>query len=394
MQALEPKRINLVSTNIAGPLEDLYDPEHTYSAGELAVVAFEEDGDTPRTPHVEYRSLRANNTGRYPPEHLTPVPETTTSSTSVAVENGSKTFTVDTGKTFVPGMALDIKKTTTPRAVNMRGDVTAYNADTGQLTVQIFQATGEGTHGGWTIELADEIGFWQRVGATNQWAMFDEYVETQTESAPGEPIDVVIDASRCDTMALFGLSGERLEAELADQNTGETVETWDVSLRLDSVTSIWEYFFLPYEWRNDLMLTFPVYYNATLRLTIYPAEGGTAKCGHCIPGMSRHIGMTQFGASVGIQDYSRKETDEDGRTELIPGAWAKRMSIDVEVENANVDKLQRIFASLRGRPTVWQGNNRDEGFESLLVFGFYHDFEVVVPGPVLSRCALEIHGLI
>jgi hypothetical protein len=392
MQVYERRPISLLSTNLPGPEEDGYAPDHMYEAGALVVVKYEADGSTPRTPHAVYRSLRGNNIGRYPPDHVQPVPETATSSTSVTVENGSKTFTVEPGKAFVPGMAVDIKKTVTPRAVHMSGDVTAYNAGTGQLVVLVFRATGEGSHSGWTVELADEIGFWEYVGATNQWAMFDGSVGRKTYGLPGEPIEVEIDASRCDGVSLFGLEGERIEAELTDLNTGEVVESWDLSLRLDGVTSIWEYFFTPYEWRHDLVLNFPLYFSSKLRLRIIPAPGGVAECGNVLPGMSWYIGMTKYGASIGNQVFSRSVV-QDGETHRVPDGWAKRMSLDIEVENADIDKLQRLFAKLQGEVCVWQGNNRDVMFESLLVLGFYGDFEVVIPGKRYSKCSLDILGV-
>jgi hypothetical protein len=73
-----------------------------------------------------------------------------TSSTSVLIGTGSKTFTADTGKSWQLGMTLRIASTASP-ANNMTGDVTAYNSGTGSLTVNVTSTAGSGTLASWTI---------------------------------------------------------------------------------------------------------------------------------------------------------------------------------------------------------------------------------------------------
>jgi hypothetical protein len=34
-----------------------------------------------------------------------------------------------------------------------------------------------------------------------------------------------------------------------------------------------------------------------------------------------------------------------------------------------------------------------EDFSSLIVYGFYKSFDIVIPGPTVSNCSLEIEGL-
>ncbi len=75
---------------------------------------------------------------------------TSTSTTSVAIGTGSKTFSVEPGKSYVLGMSLKIANTVTNYMV---GDVISYNLSTGALVVNVVATSGTGTYASWTISL-------------------------------------------------------------------------------------------------------------------------------------------------------------------------------------------------------------------------------------------------
>lgn len=75
---------------------------------------------------------------------------TGTSSTSVAIATGSKSFTASSGKNWYIGQAVRVSNTATPTNF-MDGQVTAYNSGTGALTVSVSAVGGTGTFAAWTI---------------------------------------------------------------------------------------------------------------------------------------------------------------------------------------------------------------------------------------------------
>ncbi len=78
---------------------------------------------------------------------------TDTSSSSVAIGTGSKTFTVTAGKSFITGMSLKIAY----NSLNwMLGEVTSYSGTT--LVMNITAIAGSGTKTSWTISLSGPIG--------------------------------------------------------------------------------------------------------------------------------------------------------------------------------------------------------------------------------------------
>ena len=76
-----------------------------------------------------------------------------TSSSSVTIGTGSKSFTASTGSLLQVGQYVIVSSTASP-ANYMIGQVTAYNAGTGALTVNVIATGGSGTIASWTISLA------------------------------------------------------------------------------------------------------------------------------------------------------------------------------------------------------------------------------------------------
>lgn len=76
---------------------------------------------------------------------------TSTSTTSVAIAVGSKTFTVAINKGFVMGQMVMVAHDTTNW---MHGNVTSYTAATGELIVNVTTIGGSGTEATWTVSLS------------------------------------------------------------------------------------------------------------------------------------------------------------------------------------------------------------------------------------------------
>lgn len=73
-----------------------------------------------------------------------------TSTTSLAIGLGSKSLTVQTGKSYVVGMTVKIASTAVG-STWMLGDITSYTTGTGALVVTVTSISGSGTLAAWTI---------------------------------------------------------------------------------------------------------------------------------------------------------------------------------------------------------------------------------------------------
>ncbi len=77
---------------------------------------------------------------------------TAASTTSITIAAGSKLLTLtQTGKGFTVGQTVVVTSTASPTMNWMIGSITAFNASTGVITVNVTQTLGSGTFASWTL---------------------------------------------------------------------------------------------------------------------------------------------------------------------------------------------------------------------------------------------------
>lgn len=232
--------------------------------------------------------------------------------------------------------------------------------------------------------------YWIEVSATNRWKMFDTSNSTQTTNAntivvnltPGKVINAV---------ALLNIVGTSIRVKVTDPLEGVVYDN-TVSLNNNGNINNWyNYFFDPIKRKKNVILTdVPSYGTASFEITI-TNTGSDAKCGVCVLGAVNYIGEgIELGASVGIQDYSRKEKNDFGDYVLVQRSYSKRARFSMAVLNDQIDALQELLVDLRTTPCVWIGDDR---YESTMIYGFYKDFDIVIAYHLVSDCNLEIEGL-
>lgn len=234
--------------------------------------------------------------------------------------------------------------------------------------------------------------WWIRKSANNIYAMFDEYVNTQTTSA--SPLVVVLKPlQRINSIALINLTlVTSVRVKMQDGTGGPTV--YDKTFNLDGtvITDWYQYFFQPYNLNSQLILTdLPPYSDPVITITV--SSGGAVSVGNYVLGTSYNLGLTQYGANSGIRDYSTKEANSFGITTLVQRAYSKRMDSNMFVPKENTRTVQRVLEELRAVPAVWIGSD-DVDYEMLTVYGYYKDFNIEINYPSYSLCRLEIEGLI
>ena len=137
------------------------------------------------------------------------------------------------------------------------------------------------------------------------------------------------------------------------------------------------------------VLDMPSYTNARLIVTL-TATGKTVLCGELVYGSQLDLGDTQYGARLGIKDYSVKDRDDYGNLRVIERAYSKRATFLVMMDNNFIDYFLSLLASYRATPTVWIGS---ETYASTHLLGFYIDFSIEIAYPTVSLCSIEIESL-
>lgn len=230
---------------------------------------------------------------------------------------------------------------------------------------------------------------WLDLGATNRWAMFDTVNGTRTTAA--SPINVTVAVTgRADGIALLGLVGESVQIIVRDSG-GATIYDETRSLISDSGISSWyDYFTEEIDYLTDIVLTdLPVISGVTVQVIITSGSGNVG-IGTMVLGQVRDIGGTVYGARAGIQDYSRKETDDFGNYTLVERSYAKRSSSKVVCDNAQVDSIFALLAEYRATPVVWIGA---DDYAHTWLFGWVRDWAIEIVIADQSYLTIEIEGL-
>ncbi len=230
---------------------------------------------------------------------------------------------------------------------------------------------------------------WLDLGAANRWKMFDDRVESQTAAA-GSISVVVAPGQVVDAVTLLNVAGAVARVTVTDPIEGLVYER-EESLIEAGADDWYEWFFAPVERVTDLTLLDLPAYGAGEVSVVIDNFSDLAAVGHVVLGMTAEVGVAQYGSSVGITDFSRKERDSFGNAVVVPRSFSKRAEFDVWLETRLVGVVQRLLASLRARPVVWIG---ESSMEATILFGFYRDFDITISGPEISDAVITIEGLV
>lgn len=251
------------------------------------------------------------------------------------------------------------------------------------VTHEVYKSLIEANKG----KLLTDEASWNSRGKTNRWAMFDDYNNTQTIS-PEEIVVVLSPQSICEGIYLGNVDADEIELVVVDQSEG-TVFSEVISLVTASgSSSYYDWCFRPAD-RADYYFTvaMPPYASALVTVVLRK-PGGVAKCGMAAIGLVDDFGPSLYGLSASGKDFSSTTFNFDGTSKTQYRDYAKKMDVDVQVNNGEIDYIQRKLFQLRQRPIVWIGGP----YGATAVFGRYVSFDIVIPGLVKSDMSLQIEG--
>lgn len=233
---------------------------------------------------------------------------------------------------------------------------------------------------------------WLELGATNRWKAFDQKISDQVSNLNTIEYQLNSATTNVTAVSLFGLDGISVNVTVTDATDGE-VYNEDFSLLDNAEIVDWfTYFFAEQGTKTEALFTgIPPYLNSDVDITVTAETGTNAKVGQIVLGFLSNFGLTTYGTSVGIEDYSRKETDAFGNFIITERAFAKLVDYDVRLETGKARTVQNTLADFRATPIVYIGSE-DEAFATI-VYGFYRRFDITLEGPAYSFAAIEVEGL-
>jgi hypothetical protein len=228
---------------------------------------------------------------------------------------------------------------------------------------------------------------WTKGVPTNRWKMFDELNNTQTEN-PEEILVVLSPEMIGEGLYLGNVQAD--EVRLSQTDSVEGVVYREISSLVSSSggSSYYDWCFRPAYYKDYFITQSMLPYASALVTISIRRPGGLAKCGMCQIGPIDEFGPSLYGLSAEGKDYSSTLFEMDGTSETIFRPYAKRMSVDVRVENDQIDYIQQRLFQLRQRLIVWIGGP----YGATAVCGRYESFKIVIPGLLKSDMSLQIGG--
>ncbi|MGV7210505.1 hypothetical protein ACLB1G_21940 [Oxalobacteraceae bacterium A2-2] len=229
--------------------------------------------------------------------------------------------------------------------------------------------------------------YWGKVSARNAWKMFDEFNNTATENP--ESITVVLAPGAICRGALLVVEGSSLEVSMTDPVDGLVHSQTQSLLVSNSGSSYYNWMFNRIVRRKvAIALGLPPYARGQITITIRN-PGGIAKCSMCRIGPVLDVGLSQYGISRGIKDYSAVTIAPTGEDATVVRGFARTMSLDILVPNGEVDTVIEMLEQYRQRSVVWVGSSR---FKHTAVVGVFESFQNVIQDNVFSKCSVSIRG--
>ncbi|MDD4390198.1 MAG: hypothetical protein PHW03_05280 [Eubacteriales bacterium] len=234
--------------------------------------------------------------------------------------------------------------------------------------------------------------WWKEVSATNRWKPFDAKVGSQVSQATSLTYKIT-PGELFDSIAFINVDAVTIQVTSTDPVAGvvydEILDLLNaIADELSGVYDWYSYFFADYFRIADIaVFNIPPYLNTVLDITI-TYTGGTVLCGGIVLGLAKTLGGTEYGASIGITDYSVKTTDDYGVTSIDERDYSKKMNFDIEVKSGATANLFRLLASYRATALVWIGEA-----EALFAYGYAKDWTVSIAYPDYDIITIEIEGL-
>jgi hypothetical protein len=229
---------------------------------------------------------------------------------------------------------------------------------------------------------------WLDIGFTNRWKVFDQSTGSQTTNA-GSIVMTIVPGAVCNTVALLNLEASSVRVKVTDPIEGVVYDITKYTA-LDNTIGNWDEYFFDYITRTDtlIFLGLPNYINASIEITI--TEATTAKVGVLAIGRAIELGGAQYGATMGITDYSKKEADDFGGYTLLQRAYSTRNSFKLMIPKEIVNQVKKLLTEVRATPVVWIGS---EEYTGTINYGFYKDFNITIVYSTACECVIDIESM-
>lgn len=234
---------------------------------------------------------------------------------------------------------------------------------------------------------------WEDLGYVNKYKCLDQSLSSQTVSdsaIDGGDITMSFITARVDEVYFINLVAS--EITITVNTTGSTpIELHNQTIPLISKNggTFYNYFFNDFIYKSKLNTPIPISLGVTIDITIKPISG-IAKVGLVGIGKTNYTGATLYGAGLGMIDFSKKQIGSTGETYLQQGNYKATNSLTVDIPAGLTDLVYDLLVKYRGIPVMFE----TDGYDSLILFGIYNKFNILIATPTISKMTIDLESLI
>lgn len=235
---------------------------------------------------------------------------------------------------------------------------------------------------------------WVKISANNRYKVFDKIIGDPAVQALNMVYEMEHNGEIVSDVVLFNVVAETVRVEVIDPVDGLVYDETKILIDNSEVTDWFPYFFAPFGTSTTEVVFsgIPPYGTAYTRITA-DTPSGDVSIGEIVLGRATStLGVTVYGSSISIEDYSRKDRDAFGNPLIVQRAFAQLADLQVAVVTSDARRVQKVLAGYRATPVVWIGDE-DPKFGTI-IFGYFRRFDIVLSSPEISDATIEVEGLV
>lgn len=369
---------NLTSTNVTETDLSAWSSATTYASGDYAYVST--IAGTVTISNAAPAKITWANHGL---QDGTPIVFTTSGSLPTGLTAGTTYYVAVPRKDFYYVSA-------TPGGVPLSTTSAGSGTHTGTVTHNKSFKSRAGSNLNHVPNGSSADTWWERVGTTNPYRMFDVY--GKLSSYRKDSIAVTIQGNNfLDSFYIGGVSAATARLQVISGSRGSVYDTTVTLTDTSGIDNWWSWFYDPRQRKREyLFKALPMYNDCSYTLTLTDT-GSTVQCSAAFPGLSRPIGWTEYDLAAGIVDYSERLQDSDLNWYISEGQYAPRTEQTVWVDNTVIDNLRNLLADYRATPALYVASDL---YSCSWVYGYYKNFTISVRYAEQSIAQLEIEGVL
>ena len=227
--------------------------------------------------------------------------------------------------------------------------------------------------------------YWAYVSKTNAYKAIDSKVSTMTINS--ETLTFEFPTSTAIAIAFLNVECKNIKVEILESENVVWEEEREGTQRDSSTYNWYDYFFSGFVYVNEFVFEHPYRPSGTYRITLNNPSG-VCKVGVMVSGKYFFVGNTTWGAKLGFNDYSKKETDEWGETYLKVGNFSDYFNGEILVDTPRLPIIRKVLREIRGKASLFITETNTS------LYGWCREPELVWETQVKSIITFDIQGLI